>query len=206
MYHISHASGVLVLTTLWQTACHKHSMDQGYWHLSNGSIICNIFMKVCFNSNISHANSACPQKPNCEKCLPSRTLSIGGVWPLSNVSKIHIILLKVYLNNNMSHTDNGCPPKLICLYGHSRGQAFFSTWLLEGSQRLAQSQLYFSSPSHQKSTKFPRPTAGERDPPWVCPRSKGPGMPALESLHSKEREVQQMLNKSIEQGLNLSRS
>ena len=42
--------------------------------------------------------------------------------------------------------------------------------------------------------------------PFMCAHSKGPGMPALKSAHSKEREVQQLLNKSIEQGLNLSRS
>lgn len=35
---------------------------QGYWSLCNGSIIHTIFLRVCFSNNISHADSALPQK------------------------------------------------------------------------------------------------------------------------------------------------
>ena len=38
-----------------------------------------------------------------KKCLPSRTLSIGGIWVMSNGSKIHIIFLKVCFNSNTNH-------------------------------------------------------------------------------------------------------
>jgi hypothetical protein len=51
------------------------------------------------------------QNPATKKCLPSRTLSIGGVWPTSNRSEIHIIFLRVHYNNNMSHADSAHSPK-----------------------------------------------------------------------------------------------
>jgi hypothetical protein len=52
-----------------------------------------------------------PQNPTTEKCLPSRTLSIGGVWATSNRSEIHIIFLRAHTNNNTSHADSAHPPK-----------------------------------------------------------------------------------------------
>ena len=52
-----------------------------------------------------------PRKSNCEKCLPSRTFSIGGIYPLSNNSEIHIIFLTAYINNHMSHCNSAHPPK-----------------------------------------------------------------------------------------------
>jgi hypothetical protein len=47
-----------------------------------------------------------------EKCLPSRTLSIGGVWATSNRSEIHIIFLRAHSNNNTNHVDSAHPSKV----------------------------------------------------------------------------------------------
>ena len=44
-----------------------------------------------------------PGNPSTKKCLPSRTLSIGGIWLLSNGSKIRIIFPKVCFNSNTNH-------------------------------------------------------------------------------------------------------
>jgi hypothetical protein len=52
-----------------------------------------------------------PENPTAKKCLPSRTLSIGGVWATSNGSEIHIILLRAHFNNNTSHVDSVHSPK-----------------------------------------------------------------------------------------------
>jgi hypothetical protein len=52
-----------------------------------------------------------PQNPTTEKCLPSSTLSIGGVWSTSNRSEIHIIFLGAYTNNNINHVDSAHPRK-----------------------------------------------------------------------------------------------
>ena len=41
-----------------------------YWPLSNGYKMCIIFLKVCLDSNISHASGACFPKLNCTK-LPA---------------------------------------------------------------------------------------------------------------------------------------
>ena len=49
--------------------------------------------------------------PTTKKCLPSRTLSIGGIWITFNDSKICIIFLKVCLNNNTSHAHSANPRK-----------------------------------------------------------------------------------------------
>jgi hypothetical protein len=57
-----------------------------------------------------------PQNPTTEKCLPSRTLSIGGIYPLANGSEIHIIFLRAHINNNISHIDSAHSPK--SSYGH----------------------------------------------------------------------------------------
>jgi hypothetical protein len=46
------------------------------------------------------------QDPSTEKCLPSKTLSIGGVWAISNRSEIHIIFLRAHFNNNINHIDS----------------------------------------------------------------------------------------------------
>jgi len=47
-----------------------------------------------------------PQNPTREKCLPSSTLSIGGLRPLSNSSEIHIIFFIVHFNHNISYVDS----------------------------------------------------------------------------------------------------
>jgi hypothetical protein len=54
------------------------------------------------------------ENPTTKKCLPSRTLSIGGVWAISNRSEIHIIFLRAHLNNNTNHVDSAHPPKSNC--------------------------------------------------------------------------------------------
>jgi hypothetical protein len=51
------------------------------------------------------------ENPTTKKCLPSSTLSIGGIYPLTDGSKIHIIFLKVCFNNNTSHAHSAHPPK-----------------------------------------------------------------------------------------------
>jgi hypothetical protein len=52
-----------------------------------------------------------PRKTNCEKCLPSRTLSIGSIYPTSNGSKIDIIFLRAHFTNNINHVDSPHPSK-----------------------------------------------------------------------------------------------
>ena len=46
-----------------------------------------------------------------KKCLPSRTLSIGGTWVSSNGSRICIIFLKVCFHNNTSYAHSASPRK-----------------------------------------------------------------------------------------------
>jgi len=53
-----------------------------------------------------------PENPTTKKCLPSSTLSIGGIYPLSDGSEIHTIFLRVYFNNNTSHVHSAHPPKI----------------------------------------------------------------------------------------------
>ena len=52
-----------------------------------------------------------PGNATTKKCLPSRTLSIGGIWLTSNDSKIRIIFLKVRFYNNTSHAHSAHPRK-----------------------------------------------------------------------------------------------
>jgi hypothetical protein len=47
-----------------------------------------------------------PQNLTTKKCLPSRTLSIGGIYSTSNGSEIHIIFLRAHINNNINHVDS----------------------------------------------------------------------------------------------------
>ena len=52
-----------------------------------------------------------PGNSTTKKCLPSRTISIGGTRVMSNGSKIRIIFLKVCFNNNISHAHSPHPRK-----------------------------------------------------------------------------------------------
>ena len=52
-----------------------------------------------------------PGNATTKKCLPSRTLSIGGTWVLSNGSQIRIIFLNVCFNNNINHAHSANPRK-----------------------------------------------------------------------------------------------
>jgi hypothetical protein len=46
------------------------------------------------------------ENPTTKKCLPSRTLSIGGIYSTPNGSEIHIIFLRAHFNNNINHIDS----------------------------------------------------------------------------------------------------